>query len=222
MGQENREVRPSRTGRDKQIPAALIQAIGAVLAAAVTVAGGLWTNLLTYTGPGATPQTTATVTLPPTTVTVPAPVDPSRTKQPEPTNVLPPGSISLTDLTPVEGDAETGPQRVNTRPYSDTVYHYSYCYEKRSVTYQLDRSYDIFEATVGPSDASRSGYIIFFTVTVDGREVLKEQVSVGESRAIRADVSGGYRMTISVISEGVCSGGTPYAVWAEPTLTSAS
>lgn len=222
MGQQDREIRPQRTGRDKQVPAALIQAIGAVLAAAVTVAGGLWTNLLTYTGPGAAPQATATVTLPPSTVTVSAPADPSRTKQPEPTDILPAGSISLADLKPVEGGIDTGPQRVNTRPYSDTVYHYSECDGKSSATYQLDRSYDLFEATVGPSDDSRSGYIIFFTVTVDGREVLNEQVSVGESRVIRADVSGGYRMTISVISEGVCSGATPKAVWAEPTLTSGS
>lgn len=223
VGQQDRDVRPPRTGRDKQIPAALIQAIGAVLAATVTVAGGLWTNLLTYTGPGSTPQTTATVTLPPSTVTVSAPPTTSRAWQPGPTNILPPGSVSLTDLKPVEGSVQTGPQRVNTLPYSDTVYQYSYyCGGKSNATYQLDRSYDLFEATVGPSDDSRSGYIVFFTVTVDGREALKEQVSVGESRVIRADVSGGYRMTISVISEGACASGGLNAVWAEPQLTSSS
>jgi hypothetical protein len=84
-----------------------------------------------------------------------------------------------------------------------------------------------FDATIGPSDDSRSGYTVFFTVTVDDREVLKEQVAVGESRPIRADVSGGYRyrMTISVISdrpEGRCPGSDLIAVWAEPRLTSGS
>ncbi|MGQ0774678.1 MAG: NPCBM/NEW2 domain-containing protein [Pseudonocardiales bacterium] len=222
MGQQDREVRPQRAGRDKQIPAALIQAIGAVLAATVTVVGGLWTNLLTYTGPGAAPLTPATVTLPPSTVTVSAPPGPSRTEQPGPANILAAGSVSLTDLKPVEGSAQTGPQRVNTRSYSDTVYQYSDCRKKSRATYQLDRSYNFFEAIVGPSDDSQSNHTVVFEITVDGREVRKDQVAVGESRTIRADVGGGYRMTISVISEGVCSGGDLEAVWAEPTLTSTS
>ncbi|MGH3930664.1 MAG: NPCBM/NEW2 domain-containing protein [Pseudonocardiaceae bacterium] len=131
----------------------------------------------------------------------------------------------LTDLEPVEnfGNYETGALRVNTRPYSDALYQFPGCTEKHSVTYQLDRRYDHFEATVGPSDGSLSGYTVFFSVTVDSREVPEEQVAVGESRMIRVGVSGGYRMTLSVI--GARPDGCPgrlTAAWAEPKLSAAS
>ncbi|MGH3936460.1 MAG: NPCBM/NEW2 domain-containing protein [Pseudonocardiaceae bacterium] len=105
------------------------------------------------------------------------------------------------------------------------MYQYAECVNKKSLIYQLDRRYDHFEATIGPSDDSQSGFSVFFTVTVDDREVLKEQVAVGESRPLRANVSGGYRMTMSVISdrpEGRCPGSGLIAVWAEPRLTPGS
>lgn len=209
----------SRRARDSTVRAAVISAIGTILAAALTAVGSFMSGLITYTGPGAAPL------VPPTTVTVTAPPSrPSASGQPGPGTLTAPGSVSVTTLDPVAGSnsVDSGPQRVNTRSYSDTLYQYANCANERSVIYQLDRRYDNFEAIIGPSDDSQSGYTVFFTVTVDEREVLKEQVAVGQSRSIRADVSGGYRMTISVISdqlEGQCPSSL-IAVWAEPRLTS--
>lgn len=197
--------------------------MGTVVAAGLTAAGSFMSGLVTYTGPGAAPLA------PPSTVTVtvsPPPDNPPVTGQPGGGNGTAAGSVLVTDLEPVTGSStvHSGPQRLNTRSYTDTVYQNLRC-NKQSLIYQLDRRYGYFEATIGPSDDSRSGYTVFFTVTVDDREVLKEQVAVGESRPIRADVSGGYRMTISVISdrlEGQCPSSNVIAVWAEPRVTSNS
>lgn len=201
-----------RTGRvrDNTVRVAVISAIGTVLAAGLTAVGSFMSGLVTYTGPGA------------------APLVPSSTATPGQRgggNGTATGSASVTDLKTVTGSStvRSGPQRVNTRPYADTLYQYAECVNKKNLIYQLDRRYEHFEATIGPSDDSQSGYSVFFTVTVDDREVLKEQVAVGESKPIRADVGGGYRMTLSVISdrpEGRCPGSDLIAVWAEPRLVS--
>ena len=110
--------------------------------------------------------------MPPTTVTVTAPPSrPSASGQPGPGTLMAPGSVSVTTLDPVAGSnsVDSGSQRVNTRPYSDTLYQYANCANERSVIYQLDRRDDNFEAIIGPSDDSQSGYTVFFTVTVDER-----------------------------------------------------
>lgn len=211
-----------RPARDNTVRVAVISAIGTVFTAALTAAGSFMSGLVTYTGPGAAPL------VPPSATTVSAPPDnESGTGRGGGRNGPAAGSVSLTDLKSVTGsnDISAGPRRVNASAYPDTLYQYVNCATKRSSIYQLDRRYSYFNATIGPSDDSRSGYTVFFTVLVDDREVLNERVAVGESRSIQADVSGGYRMTISVISDrpaGRCPNGDLIAVWAGPTLKSSS
>lgn len=220
MRQENDAPRAERA-RDSTVRVAAISATGTVFAAGLTAVGSFMSGFVTYAGPGAAPL------VPPSTVTVSAPP----VNSPEPGHPGagrrggPVGLGHRSETCCGKHSVNSGPRRVNTRPYSDTLYQYAYCGDKRSIIYQLDRRYDHFEATIGSSDDSRSGFTVFFTVTVDDREVLKEQVVVGQSRPIRADVSGGYRRTISVISErseGQCPSSDLIAVWAEPRLTSGS
>lgn len=195
-------------GSDKSVRVAVITATGTVLAAVITAIGSFKSGLVTYTGPGSAPL----------------PQDNSRdSAQNGDGGGTAAGSVSLTGLKSVTGSnsINSGPRRVNARAYSDTVYQYVDCETKHNAIYQLDRHYKYFDAIIGPSDDSRSGYTVFFTVTVDDREVLNQRVAVGESQQIRADVNGGYRMTISVVSdrpEGRCPGADLVAVWANPTL----
>ena len=64
--------------------------------------------------------------------------------------------------------------------------------------YNLSRDFDVFRAVIGVTDSSETGSRAEFTVTVDGREVLSEQLGLAESEEIELDVSDAFRVKVQV------------------------
>ncbi|WP_436497363.1 NPCBM/NEW2 domain-containing protein [Actinokineospora sp. HUAS TT18] len=146
-----------------------------------------------------------------------------------------PGETSVLDLEPIEtgGVQAIESQKINTEQHDRVIAHrlgdckvYPLTENSAFRTYQVDRRFTRLQARVGLGDTSASGAVAEFWVSVDGRRVGSStvHVGVGEVKSIDVDVSGAFRVAISVvrtIPAGVSSClGAPFvtAAWIEPVL----
>ncbi|GAB2591867.1 hypothetical protein GCM10027168_26270 [Streptomyces capparidis] len=133
------------------------------------------------------------------------------------------GPLSLLEPQPLEtgygGGFESGPQRVDTRDYPTTLYATLECAE-HSATWQLDRRYRTFEASVGltwdaPTDAE-----VVYSVIVDRKVRAEGTVVAGETKKVRVDLSGGFRMQLKFDGATGCSFvEEATAVWIDPVIS---
>lgn len=127
-----------------------------------------------------------------------------------------PREQSLTDMAPVEGSYEIGPQKVNTQRYERTLYGHG-CYTS-AATWQLDRKYTSFRASVGLSDTSPSSAKVKFSVFVDGETKATYSMDVGILQPIPpVDLRNAFRVELKVESDSCLHDG--YAVWINPVIS---
>lgn len=193
----------SRGAATAVIVAALITAIGGIVAAVIMMSGGQ--------GDGDAPEAGSAGAGP----TTPVPSGTAETPQ----------AVMLADLRPIEGEAliSTEPLSVNgvarTRPISFDLG----CYEKpQAVTYQLDRQHGRFDAVVGQSDASTEEDPVLFEVIVDGVTLFSSELGIAVQKPVGIDLSDapeqGFRMTIQVDGTTDCNE-HQVAVWIDAVLT---
>jgi hypothetical protein len=223
MGQRRRIRLPLPT--DPAVKAALITATASVLVAVIGAISAFAVGWL-QVGPGARTPTATTVSA----VTPHATAEGSGTSPDQATTTVRPGRQSVLDIVPKErnesdGEYRTGPQTVNAKRYERTLYLWEDEDEigcaDGALTYQLDRHYRRFEATVGLNDDSASGAEGVFTVLVDGKKQAAQTIGVGSTLRVTADVTGAFRMTLWAYRTcGLDPRGI--AVWIDPVLSPTS
>ncbi|MFI9848664.1 NPCBM/NEW2 domain-containing protein [Nonomuraea sp. NPDC051941] len=134
------------------------------------------------------------------------------------------GATSLFDLAPLrdQTDYETTEAKVNTRQYDRVLLGGVHC-QGQSVTYQLDRKFKKFTATVGLTDDSLR-IPVRFDVYVDGKRAgAGTTVNVGQIKPVEIAVSGAFRMQLWVedAKDEYCPAfeeSQLWAAWIKPTL----
>jgi hypothetical protein len=108
----------------------------------------------------------------------------------------------LIDMSPVEGGlGGSGTYTINGETYTRSVAaetHHGRNRQRQIAGYDLGRRYELFEATLGVSDAVPSGFRASFAILGDG-DVLHETVlELGESEPVAIDVHGVLRLRLEV------------------------
>jgi hypothetical protein len=89
-----------------------------------------------------------------------------------------------------------------------------------SAEYNLGRHWHTFTATVGLRDDSPTGGTLTFEVVIDGTREYRETIRLGESQAVRLDVSGALRLKLTVTYTGHDAGNVYYGSWGDAGLKS--
>ena len=136
------------------------------------------------------------------------------------------GTLSLLDADVVsvrDGIARfvTGPLKIDTVSYDRVLYGTSTCQnEPVAITYQLDRKYRKFHATVGVGDDTEYAEQVKFALLVDGSVKHNVIADLGETIPFEADITGAFRITIH--TQGLattCGGRKVYGGWIDPVVT---
>jgi hypothetical protein len=165
---------------------------------------------------GPLPTTTATVTL-----TAPAPALTSDPASSPATATA--ASTYLSDIKTTDGNPRTGPVQVNGQTLSDSVYEgFGGCQVTETISYNLERSWSKFTATVGLEDASKDNSVVDFTVLLDDKQVYDSgNLALGASRPVNVDVTDGLRLKLKTVfvkgDMGACSH-PGFAVWGNAAL----
>ncbi|MFB8243339.1 NPCBM/NEW2 domain-containing protein [Kitasatospora purpeofusca] len=200
--------------------------IAALVSAGTAVAGlllgffGLPTLVNSPTARTVTETVTATATVTVTaaraTVATPAPPAAGQSSQPAPTSA---DRISLVnDLLPVaeeQGPYDHGSQKVNGQIHPTTLS--SSC---SITTWQLDRQYTTFTATLGAADSTGPGSKVLLYVELDGVRKIERNMAVGSTVPVTLDLRGVFRITLGSMS---CNSYHPEDVgsWIDPAITKA-
>ncbi|QUG99837.1 NPCBM/NEW2 domain-containing protein [Saccharopolyspora erythraea] len=171
-------------------------------------------------GSQAAPAPTVTVAAPPATTSTAPSTTASTSQRARPTTSAttrpatsppsPSGEIYLTDRSPVEGGSsvEVGSATVRFQEYPRALLFES---TSGSVSYNIDPGMRTFRALVGLQDSSASCSVAF-DVKVDGTTVRKENVVVGQTVELIANVGGGFRLTVAADDSSGCSGVYPVVI----------
>jgi hypothetical protein len=138
----------------------------------------------------------------------------------------PPAQLDLTSVDTVENDCSSGAQTANGQSFPSGLSCSAPRTSSSSTTswttnvYIVARNVDSIEATVGQSDRSTPGSVVRFRVVGDGRELATVDVAYGESKQIKASLSGVLRLELSVttISSPADSYSSAYAIWGNPVV----
>jgi NPCBM/NEW2 domain len=126
-------------------------------------------------------------------------------------------SAYLADLTPVKGDAATGNSTVNGRDFVSSISN-ELNPGPAEVSYDLGRSWQHLQATVGLEDDAPENAKVQFRVFADGRSVYSRILGLGQTKSIALDVTGvlRLRLVMTLLSD---YAGPVTAVWGNAGLT---
>ncbi len=217
---------------------ATLTGLGVVFLAALSVATQAATTQVPQSA--ATPPSGSQGGAQPTTR--PSTTAPSSTATATPTPTLSPGqsstsgtrqagSQSLIDMTPVGGKSgfASGPQRVDSQPYQQTLhdtwdggYECNGAYGPDTTTYELNDKYRQFHVVVGLADMSLADDMMQFSVLVDNQQNrYAVTLGLGRTQAITVNVTGVFTITLEDSCTGPSSltGGDVTAVWINPVVS---
>ncbi|MFI6412944.1 NPCBM/NEW2 domain-containing protein [Streptomyces sp. NPDC050585] len=162
-------------------------------------------------------QATRTVTKTPPTVTVTA----SETSVPTSSPASQSRYLSeLEPLTSTQG-VDTSAVEINGKGFARSVtLTANAAGPVNSAEYNLGRHWHTFTATVGLRDDSPTGGTLTFEVVIDGTREYRETIRLGESRAVRLDVSDALRLKLTVTYTGHDAGNVYYGSWGDAGLKS--
>ncbi|MFE2757783.1 NPCBM/NEW2 domain-containing protein [Actinosynnema sp. NPDC059335] len=112
---------------------------------------------------------------------------------------------------------DLGSLKVNGAEHDKVMIGESYLCDPYVETYQVDRKYRTFSAKVGLGDKSPSEATVTFAVMVDDETRASATLGVGRVEEIRADITGAFRIRISIESSACYT--TVYSGWIDPVLT---
>ncbi|WP_328387291.1 NPCBM/NEW2 domain-containing protein [Nocardia sp. NBC_00416] len=110
----------------------------------------------------------------------------------------------LGEMTPTTGAAYTGAITVGGVSYPHSIYQqFSGCDTEVSHTYNLNREWSRFSATIGIADGGNSESVLQFEVIADDKSIYSSgNVRAGESPAVNVSVAGVQNLTISFLFVG--------------------
>lgn len=127
---------------------------------------------------------------------------------------------SLSDLAIVGRESsgyELGSLKINGAEHGKVMIGESYLCDPYVETYQVDRKYRTFSAKVGLGDKTPSEATVTFAVKVEDETKASTTVGVGRVEEIRADITGAFRVQISIKSSACYT--SVYSGWIDPVLT---
>jgi hypothetical protein len=113
--------------------------------------------------------------------------------------------------------------QVNGQTLSDSVYEgFGGCQVTETISYNLERSWSKFTATVGLEDASKDDSVVDFKVLVDDKQLYDSgNIGLGATGLVDIDVSNGLRLKLKTVfvkgDMGACSH-PGFAVWGNAAL----
>ena len=209
------------------------------------VSGGIVTHIGSQirSGQGATEDPSATAAVPSATPSMPTPsitpspsegnsTSPTPSPSPSPSPTPEPSEESttseetsdtsnshrLTSLEPLNSGTSfsIGNATVNTQQYTQSIL-FGGCWSC-GAEYNIERTWETFEATIGIDDNAEFDADVTFQVRTDGDLIASETLSLGESQEISVDIKNALRLRIDVETTGEF-GRSWTAVWADPTLS---
>jgi serine/threonine protein kinase len=114
----------------------------------------------------------------------------------------------LADVGTVGNSPDLGPVRISGKDYAHGLSASTSCNSPQNWEYDLGRSYRQLTGVVGLTDTSSRSAALQVELTVDGRQIWSNNVSLGKPQPLKVDVSSGLRLvitttTISCSSDGV-------------------
>lgn len=216
--------------KNASVAAALVTAVGGVIAAAITVLPNLGgsdgaadanpskSSTTTAQTPEATPSAKP-YSAPPPTQSEPTSSSPTTNRD------LEPSVKYLSEMEPISnGSASKGSVNINGTDFTDTIStRIGGCQTKRDIVYSLDRKWRKFETTVGLTSTSDSDAEVYFRMYVDGVQVGPQyKTSKFKSEKVTLDVSNGLELKLNMTfvkgDMGLCSN-AGYAAWGSAHLS---